>query len=57
MLTSEITAHMLKCIVRGHVCCPLIHDSSFHSFHDEGYLRLMKASEGYWREMKVNEAF
>ena len=33
MLTSELTVHMLKCIVRGHVCCPLIHDSSFiHSF-------------------------
>ena len=30
MLTSELTVHMLKCIVRGHVCCPLIHDSSFH---------------------------
>ena len=33
MLTSELAVHMLKCIVRGHVCCPLIHDSSFiHSF-------------------------
>ena len=28
MLTSELTVHMLKCIVRGHVCCPLIHVSS-----------------------------
>ena len=38
MLTSELTVHMLKCIVREHVCCPLIHDSSFiHSYtiHDE----------------------
>ena len=33
MLTSELAVHMLKFIVRGHVCCPLIHDSSFiHSF-------------------------
>ena len=33
MLTSKFTFHMLKCIVRGHVCSPLIHDSSFiHSF-------------------------
>ena len=23
----ELTVHILKCIVRGHVCCPLIHDS------------------------------
>ena len=30
MRTSELTVHMLKCMVRGHVCCPLIHDSSFH---------------------------
>ena len=29
MLTSELTAHLLKCIVRGCVCCPLIHDSLF----------------------------
>ena len=29
MLTSELTVHMLKRIVRGHVCCPLILDSSF----------------------------
>ena len=29
MLTSELTVHMLKCIVRGHVCCPVILDSSF----------------------------
>ena len=29
MLTSELTVHMLKCNVRGHVCCPLIYDSSF----------------------------
>ena len=29
MLTSELTVHMLKCVVRGQVCCPLIHDSSF----------------------------
>ena len=28
MLASELTVHMLKCIVRGHVCCSLIHDSS-----------------------------
>ena len=28
MLTSELTVHMLKCIVRGYVSCPLIHDSS-----------------------------
>ena len=27
MLTSELTAHMLIYIVRGHICCPLIHDS------------------------------
>ena len=27
MLTSELTVHVLKCIVRGHVCCSLIHDS------------------------------
>ena len=33
MLTSERTVHMLKCIVREYVCCPLIHDSSLiHSF-------------------------
>ena len=37
MLTSELTVHMLKCIVRGHVCCPIIYVSSFilsfiHSF-------------------------
>ena len=31
MLTSGLTVHVLKCIVRGHVCCPVIHDSSFHS--------------------------
>ena len=29
MLTSKLTVHLLKYIVRGHVCCPLIHDSSF----------------------------
>ena len=29
MLTSELTVHMLKCIVRGYACCPLIHDSLF----------------------------
>ena len=29
MLMSELAVHMLKCIVRGYVCCPLIHDSSF----------------------------
>ena len=22
-------SHVKKCIVRGHVCCPIIHDSSF----------------------------
>ena len=33
MLTSELTVHMLKCIVRGYVRCPLIHDSSLiHSY-------------------------
>ena len=33
MLKSELIVHMLKCTVRGHVCCSLIHDSSFfHSF-------------------------
>ena len=33
MLTFELIVHMLKYIVGGHVCCPLIHDSSFfHSF-------------------------
>ena len=33
MLTSELTVHMLKYIVGVHVCCSLIHDSSFfHSF-------------------------
>ena len=33
MLTSELAVHMLKYIVRGYVCCPNIHDSSFiHSF-------------------------
>ena len=26
-LTSELTVQMLKYIVRGHVCCPLIHHS------------------------------
>ena len=31
MLTSELTVQMLKYIVRGHVCCPLIHDSFIHS--------------------------
>ena len=30
MLTSELTVHMLKCMVRGRVCCPLIHNSPFH---------------------------
>ena len=41
MLTSGLTVHMLKCIVRGHVCCPLIHDSSFHSsFHFKSPQRL-----------------
>ena len=29
MLTSELTVHMLKRIVRGRVCCLLILDSSF----------------------------
>ena len=29
MLTSVLTVHMLKSIVRGHVCCPLIHYSLF----------------------------
>ena len=29
VLTSELTVHMLKCIVRKHICCPLIHNSSF----------------------------
>ena len=34
---SELTVHMLKCIVRGYVCCPLIHDSLFiHSFIQRG---------------------
>ena len=32
MLTSESTVHMLICILRGNVCCPLIHDSSFIHF-------------------------
>ena len=27
---SLYTVHMLKCMVRGRVCCPLIHDSPFH---------------------------
>ena len=41
MLTSELTVHMLKCIVRGHVCCPVILDSSFHSsFHLKSQQRL-----------------
>ena len=41
MLTSELTVHMLKCIVRGHVCCPVILDSSFHSsFHFKSQQRL-----------------
>ena len=32
-LYAELITHMLKCIVRGHVCCSLIRDSSFfHSF-------------------------
>ena len=40
MLMSKLTVHMLKCIVRGHICCPLIHDSSFiHSFN---YINLTK---------------
>ena len=29
VLTSELTVHMLKCIVRKHICCPLINNSSF----------------------------
>ena len=32
MLTSERTVHMLICMVRGYVCCPLIQDSSFIHF-------------------------
>ena len=41
MLTSGLTVHVLKCIVRGHVCCPVIHDSSFHSsFHFKSPQRL-----------------
>ena len=32
MLTFELTAHMLIYIVRGHICCPLIHDSLLPSF-------------------------
>ena len=32
-LTSELAVHMLKYIVRGHVCCPLIHHSFFLSLH------------------------
>ena len=32
-LTSELTVHMLKYIVRGHVYCPLIHHSFFLSLH------------------------
>ena len=35
-LYADVRAYCshVKCIVRGHVCCPLIHDSSFfiHSF-------------------------
>ena len=31
-LMSELTVHMLKCIVSGDVCCPLILKSSFTSF-------------------------
>ena len=39
MLMSELTVHMLKCNVRGHVCCPLIHDLHFIScqFSDQFY--------------------
>ena len=38
MLASELTVHMLKCIEGGHVCCPLIHDSSLiHSTNQHSY--------------------
>ena len=41
MLTSQLTIHMLKCIVRGHACCPVFLDSSFHSsFHLKSSQRL-----------------
>ena len=35
MQMSELPVHMLKCIVRGHVCCRLIQDSSLfiHFIH------------------------
>ena len=36
---SELTVQILKCIVRGHVYCLLIHDSSFHSFHFNTFTR------------------
>ena len=41
MLTSELTVHMLKCIVRGHVCCPLIHDSSFVHLYSHPHSMLL----------------
>ena len=28
MLTSELTVHMLRYMVGGQVCCPLIHECS-----------------------------
>ena len=41
MLTSQLTIHMLKCIVRGHACFPVFLDSSFHSsFHLKSSQRL-----------------
>ena len=36
MLTSELTVHMLMYVVRGHVCCPLIHYSFLPSFIRDG---------------------
>ena len=30
---SKLTVHMLKCTLRWHVCCPLIHDFSFIQVH------------------------
>ena len=41
MLASELSVHMLKCIARGHVCCPLIHNSLFiHSFIYRGLWKM-----------------
>ena len=48
MLTSELTVHMLKCIVRGHLCCPLIHDYSF--IHSTTFVN--NTCKGFMKETK-----